>query len=504
MKKKLIYICMVTVGISFASCEKIITVNPQNTIAANLALKDATGYQSVLAAVYDGLQGYGYYGRDMMLEGDALADNIYTVVAQASGRYTGANLNTSGSQLGIWTSNYSYINDCNIIIAGIPTLTGQTPANQALSAQILAQAYALRGLLYFDLARVYGWEPTDVPTTGPDAGNNNSAVLRLTAVTDLSNTQKQNRATIAQTYAQVEADFNKAITLFQAIGSTKPSQPYVFSESAAHGWLAKVYLYAGDYPNCVTQCQAALNPAICPGKLTGAGTYTAAFNASPNPESLMELDFVQNIEVTGVIGSNGAPYTYTQPTEYTSPGNGAAGIFNAALSTFGGNTPSAELLASFDSPNDDRKKMFFPSITLTTNTVYTWCNKYDGHNGPYTDNMPILRYSDVLLMEAEAMAAQAQYGPAQTLVVQLRTARNATTANVPGDVMLKQFIQDERRRELFFEGQRFFDLKRQGLGITKPALTAVGTLSPTDFRLVAPIPSGEVLFNPALPQNPNY
>jgi hypothetical protein len=501
--KKIIYICMTTTAILLASCQKLVTVNPQNQLAPAQLLTDANGYLTVLAGVYAGVEGYGYWGRDMVLLGDALADNIVTDNGQAAGRYTNVNLNVQGNSFTIWTNAYFYINQLNIIIAGINTLN--VPAGQkALQAQIYAQAFAMRGLIYFDLARVYGWEPNNVPTSGPDASFQFSAVLRLTPT--VGALPKQARSTIAQTYAQIESDLLKAITLFKAIGTSKPSVPFAFSESAAHGILAKVYLYAQDYTNCVTQCQAALDPTICPGILTPAGTYSKAFKSpalTPNPESLLELNYNQGIQVTGVTGSNNAPYTYTQPTGYGFAGVGLPGVPNG-ISTFGGQTVSDELLAAFDTPTDDRLAMFYKSRTASTATVFTWCNKYSGAAGLYTDNIPVLRYSDVLLMEAEAMAAQGQFAAAQALVIKLRAARNASVASVPADATLNAFIQNERRRELFFEGNRFFDLKRLAAGVPKAAKTAVGTIAANDFRIIAPLPTTEVLFNPALPQNPNY
>jgi len=507
MKKKLIYIYILTAAISLASCEKIVTVSPENQVTPDVALKDVNGYLAVLSSVYDYMQNYAYYGRDMMIMGDALADNILTNSNLSGNRYVGQNTNAAGSTYGIWLNNYFYINECNIIIDGIPKLTGVLANQVNLQTQILAQAYALRALLYFDIARVYGWEPNDVPTTGFDANFTFSAVLRTTPVIDLASEDIRNRSTIVQTYTQIEADFLKAISLFQSLGSLKLNQPYAFSECSAHGWLAKVYLYWNRYADCITQAQAALNPTICPAVLGGIGTYSTNFNKTPNPESLMEINFVQTVEVTGVTGSNNAPYTYTQPSLFGFAGVGVQGTPNS-FSTFGGQNVSAELQAAFDSPNDDRKQMFYTSKDSRDATLRVWCNKYDGHGGPYTDNMPILRYADVLLMEAEAYAAtgpQQNLATAVTLVTQLRAARNATVAIVPVTAApLQQFIQDERRRELFFEGQRFFDLKRQGLGITKPALTNVGTIAANDYRLIAPIPSGEVTFNPNLPKNPNY
>jgi len=504
MKKKIVYICMTTIAITLASCEKLVTVNPQNSLTPAQTLVDVNGYLGLLAGAYAGAEGYGYWGRDLILEGDALADNIVTNNGQAGGRYTNANLFIANNTFNIWTNSYFYINQLNEIIAGINTLTNLTPAQKALQSQIYAQAYGMRAFYYFDLARIYGWEPNNVPSSGPDAGFTFSAVLRLTPITTIAGTQsKQTRSTIAQTYAQIESDYLKAISLFQAIGTVKPNPPYAMSESSAHALLAKVYLYAQDYPNCVAQCQAALNPAICPAVLTPAGTYSKAFKSIPNPESLLEFDYVQSVQVSGVTGSNGAPYTYTQPTGFGFVGVGLPGAPNN-FSTFGGQTVSPELVASYDTPTDDRKAMFYVSRTATTAATFTWANKYSGANGLYTDNIPVIRYADVLLMEAEAMAAQGQFAAAQALVVQLRAARNASVAAVPGDATLNAFIQNERRRELFFEGNRFFDLKRIAAGIPKPAATAVGTIAPNDYRIIAPLPTSEVLFNPALPQNPNY
>jgi hypothetical protein len=506
MKKKLIYIGILTLGISLTACEKTVQVTPENTLLPAQALQDVNGYQTLLSAAYNGLQSYTYWGRDMILEGDCLADNIFTVTGQSGGRYNGQNLFTKSSTYGIWTATYGLINIVNTIITGIdaaPATTAQVNAKTA--TYIKAQAYALRALFYFDIARIYGFEPTNIPATGPDAGFDRSAVIRLTPTTSSTDADMRNRNSIIETYTQIESDFLKSITLFQSVTSVKPVYPYAFSESAAHAFLAKVYLYWGRYSDCVTQCQAAINPTICYGTLTPVGTYSTAFKKIPNTEAILELNYVQSIQVAGVTGSNDAPYTYTQPTSYGFAGVGLPGA-PTPYSTFGGQTVSAELLAAFDSPNDDRKAMFFTSRTATTATSYTWCNKYSGANGPYTDNIEMIRYSDVLLMQAEALAAQgaAFYVQAAALITTLRNARNATVAPVPTDATLPAFIQAERRRELFFEGQRFFDLKRLGQGITKASATAVGTISAIDPRLIAPLPSSEVLFNPNLPQNPTY
>lgn len=496
MKNKL-YIGVVAVMlITAASCKKIVEIDPQNQLTPEVALKDVDGYQAVLISVYDRMQAYGYYGRDMALMGDALADNIFTATAISGSRYDGQNINNRGAHYNIWGNAYSAINELNNIIAGIDGLTNVPTAKVSLQARIKAEAYALRGLIYFDLARIYGYEPNRVPTTGTNANFNKSAVLRLLPTRQTPEANMQARATILDVYNSIEKDLQTSITTFVGLNLTSPpTNPYRVTESFVHALLGKVYLYwGGKDALAVQEFDKALAPALAFAKLSGAGNAANDFKKVPHPESLFELNYVQSVEVVGVTGSNDAPFTYTQPT----------GTNASNLATFAGQTVSNELNALLETA-DDRRALLFNARTSTNATIFRWANKYPGSNGAYTDNIKVMRYADVLLMKAEALANQTLYGDAATLVIQLRNARNATTAGVPTTAAIVDYIQDERRRELFFEGHRWFDLKRLGKTITKPAQasSALPVLY-TDYRLLAPIPAGEISLNPALPQNPNY
>jgi len=108
-----------------------------------------------------------------------------------------------------------------------------------------------------------------------------------------------------------------------------------------------------------------------------------------------------------------------------------------------------------------------------------------------------------LLMRAEAYAESGQTSLAQADLNALRAKRNAAPITASGDALLEA-IQDERRRELAFEGHRWFDLKRRGMDITKPAFGGNPTLPYTDFRILASLPNNQVQNNPMLVQNPGY
>jgi starch-binding outer membrane protein, SusD/RagB family len=481
MRNKILYALLL--AFSLTSCEKMVEVEPKNQLSPNIVLSDLRGMTAVLNSAYDRLQVFSYWGRDMALRGDALADNIYTVPALDAGRYASANVNNIG-QYNLWSNAYSAINDLNTVIASIDALT--VPASQTTEkATVKAEALALRGMIYFDLARVYGYDPGAIPTSGPGSGFNKSVVLRLTPTGSAADAGAVERSTIEQTYAAIETDFKNAIATFPNNGTTR----FRINKGATYGLLGKLYLYWRKYPEAVAQFDLALSNTSA--VLTN-NIVTAFTSAGANPESLFELTWVAATEMAGVTGSNESLFSYTNP-------KGRNGF-----STFGGNTVSNELFALFE-PTDARLGLVFQygGTSASSTPIYNWSSKYSGADGTYTDNISIIRYADVLLMKAEALAAQTQYGPSSIIVNQIRTARSAS-ATAPATAALVSFIQDERRRELFFEGHRFFDLKRLGNGITKPAKTAVGTIANTDFRLLAAIPVSEVTLLATLPQNPGY
>lgn len=483
MKRKLI-VLTIAISIFAAACERSIELEPKNSLSPETALADVNGYEAVLTSVYSRIQGFDWWGRTFALMGDAMADNIVVNASQAGNRYTAQNVNARNSHYNIWGVGYSAVNEVNTIIANIDGLD-VLPSEENKKKQIKAEALALRGFIYFDLARVYGYEPGKIPTSGDGAGFDRSVVLRLNPTQVVADAEVMNRNSVTEVYTQIEADLQAAISIFSELGS---SSVYRMGLGSAYAQLGKVYLYWEKYSEAV----AAFDNALANTSATLASDYSSIFTTVPSPESLFELRFIQATEMAGVTGVNESLYTYTQPN----------GMKNQ-LSTYGGQLPSPELMALFEE-DDSRNELFFKSPSTTTAAILDWVNKYDSSNGTYTDNVKVIRYADVLLMKAEALAEQGNFTGAHAVLVELREARNASIDAIPNDAAINNFIQEERQRELFFEGHRWFDLKRKGAGITKPASLGVGTIPHTDYRLLAPIPVSAVDFNPELPQNPNY
>ena len=483
MKKKIIYIFSITLGLFVTSCEKTVNVEPQNQISPTVALGTIGGYESLLNSAYVRMIDFGYWGRDMDLLGDVMADNIYTELSVANGRYISQNANNFNSHFSIWTTAYSEINDVNTIISTIDANITD-PASATRKGTLKGEALALRANTYFDLARIYGYEPTSVAA---GKGFALSVPLRLTATAGLPDATQKPRATVTEVYAAIEADLNAAIALLPSGASASRTR---MNKGAAYALLGKALLYEGKWAAAVTAFDNAMNPTNTGARLAGPGSYISAFKANPNTESFFEVVMNPVTQSGSTTGSNNSMYSYTHPNGYN------------AIPTFGGQTVSDELYALFETTDDRFKMLFKYGGTSATPPLFNWADKHSGAQGTYTDNPKIIRFADVLLMKAEALAELGSYTEAAALVVQLRTARNASITGVPTTVAIKDYIQTERRRELFFEGHRWFDLKRKATGITKPAKTGVSTLAPDDVRLLAPIPSAEVGLG--LTQNPGY
>jgi hypothetical protein len=158
---------------------------------------------------------------------------------------------------------------------------------------------------------------------------------------------------------------------------------------------------------------------------------------------------------------------------------------------------SDDLIATFET-GDVRRTLWEPG----PGGSFTG-RKWRGEKGVFLENIPIIRYSEVLLIAAEGKARSANEAGARINLTTLRTNRGLASVadDVTGQALINLILK-ERRLELCLEGHRYFDLKRLGLNITKPAPRPV--VQASDFRIIARLPVGEVQLNPNLVQNPGY
>lgn len=464
--KKVLYI--LSIGFLLTNCTDLDSLN-QRALPREIVLGDTDGYQSFLNAAYESVNDFNYYGQQMMIAPEILADNMNLV--QLTGRYELEFVNATNSGIGIWQSRYNAINECNIIIGTI--YDESVVGDDATKDAIYGQALFLRALFYHDLARVYGYEP------GQEVNGFNLTVpLKLNPTFGLSDVVDLPRASNTEVYAQIVADLNEALPLLPSTTAGTAAEVIFANQEAARLLLARVHLYQGNMTEAANNATAVITGDGT--DLVQAANYDASWDDAANPihpESLFETE-IRQTDWSSVDGPNASLHSLTMNN------TGGSQFIIAA---------SAELITALSADAGDVRANLFNTETLGEEFT-KW--RATGGTLPFLENVPILRLSEAYLIAAEALGA----GAGDQYINALRAARGiATTVSATVDNVLT-----ERRKEFMAEGHRWFDLKRLGRDITKPATSGSGTLPYSNFKVLPRIPESELSLSAELVNNPGY
>ncbi|WKL43594.1 RagB/SusD family nutrient uptake outer membrane protein [Flavobacterium sp. ZE23DGlu08] len=343
----------------------------------------------------------------------------------------------------IFAANYEGINRCNQALSIIPQLDKADPA---LRARLLGEAKFLRAFMYFTLVKTYGGVP--IIDHLPNPSSEEDRVMQLT------------RKSSDEVYAYIESDLNDAIAVLPNKSEYAASEKGRASKGAAYALLAKINLYQKNWQKVVDNCNLVTGYAIVSDY---ASMYKLA--GENDAESIFEIQGTGSVPAKGISG-----YSNTQGAR----GAGGWG--------WGFNTPSQSLVNAYEA-GDVRKNatIIFAGTTLYDGrvvplTVENPRYNYKAYSSAFTDgwetdvNIKYLRYAEVLLMKAEALNELNQTPAAILLLNQIRTRAGLgnTTAVSQGDV--KTAIWKERRVEMAFEHDRFFDLVRTGQAVAAFAI----------------------------------
>jgi hypothetical protein len=480
------YIKIIALGsvLSLASCSDLLDTEPKQSLTPGSAFANAAGYESLVFSAYGKVRSFNTYGQTMMIAPEIMADNL-RIIAN-TGRYIGQEVNADRAHINLWdfstTNNfrgvYAGINEANIILAEIDATEGA----QDLKNRVKGEALFLRSLIYFDLGRVYGYEP------GKEVnGWNSSVVIRTTPTLGFSAADLRARSTNREVYDLIEADLNTAIGLLP-VAAKGTAGIYRATKGAAEALLARVYLYDSKFPEAAAMASQAMATFGLTNDGTGLATpanYVSSFSTYPNPESLFELE-IRSVDWSTVDGVNNSMCTLT------------ANVFSSAQFIV---TASNELIAAYETGDIRRATWTETTRSGATGVVYR-SNKWLGTKGDFLENLPIIRAAELYLIRAEARFRTDAAGARSDLNA-LRSKRGlgAVDAGLVGDALFNQILK-ERRLEFAVEGHRWFDLKRNGLTITKHGNNQPVPYS--DYRLLAPLPVDQLTLNDKLVDNPGY
>ncbi|MFQ6603081.1 RagB/SusD family nutrient uptake outer membrane protein [Flavobacterium sp. C3NV] len=338
----------------------------------------------------------------------------------------------------IWDYNYAGINRANQALDMLPKLDQVTPA---LKTRLEGEAKFLRAFMYFTLVKGYGGVPI-VDHISPVPISQADKEMQLT------------RRSVADVYAFIEKDLNDAIEALPLKSAYSGSDVARVSKGSAYALLAKVSLYQKKWQSVVDNCN----------KVTG---YSLVSDYSLQFKKEGEFGSESIFEING-IGSPTAPgfgignYTASQAPR----GAGGWG--------WGFNTPTQGLADAYEA-GDVRKNatIIFRGTTLydgrvvastVSNPMYNY-KAYSSafYNLEFTDtNLRYLRYAEVLLMKAEALNELGQTNDAIPLLNEVRLRANLGSTPAVSQTDVRTAIWKERRVELAFEHDRWFDIVRTG------------------------------------------
>jgi len=378
----------------------------------------------------------------------------------------------------------------NLILENVPGME----IDPDIKDRVLGEAKFLRAHYYFILVRFFG----DVPLLAEAQYPGDDLLIP--------------RSPKEQVYDLIISDLEEAINLLPARESYSPEDTGRATVGAAVSMLARVHLTLWNWnevvelTNQVSDLGYSLND-----------HYADNFDPENgnSRESLFEIQYTGRSNFDFWSDENQASWLST----FTGPRN--SGIVAGG---WGWNQPTQEFVDAYEE-GDLRKDVTvlyeggpdFDGYDYNAEWSYTGYNlrKFlvptsiaeTSDDSPM--NFPVMRYADVLLMKAEALNELGRTNEAEAPLNQVRNRAGLGDISGLNQTDFREAVLHERRMELAFEGQRWFDLIRVDDGRGKGRwgidfLHSVGRTNASQTYLLFPIPQAEIDSNPNLTQNPGY
>jgi len=400
MRKITTFIALAILSFSSIGCDRFLDIQPEGKIIP-ITVED---YRKVLTSAYSK---YPAHKSLTALRTDEVSidENSTDFIAYREiAMWKDSNTDQATTEFP-WVSFYSvnfYLNQ--IINEGSKTMADSPEKNQ-----ILAEAYALRAYLYFDMVNLYG-KPYNSATASADRGVPISLEIDLEQVLKPSSVQ--------EVYNQIHTDMEKAEGLM--VEEKQPSGiHYRFSKVALKALQARTALYQGEWNKALSYSDQVL---ALKGDLSNLNTAATAPNHYASVESILALDNAMNSSV--------------QNLSFATP----------------------ELISKYNNTTDKRFGLYFEKSG----------SKYKVIKGGSSDFRVSFRTAEMYFIKSEALLKLNRLSEAkETLLKVLKNRYNPegyaavqTTINPMNSTDFMNYILDERFREFALEGQRWFDLRR--------------------------------------------
>ncbi len=474
--RKLLYIYLFIAAAFLSSCSNdFLDVEPSDAVSEDIIFANTQTADANMVGIYDAIvYYYGLEGYRWVFGPDVMGEDIFVRSTNNYGRFSTQvyplNYTPESSRVTeLWTRGYRVVKSCNDIINKIDGVEGTDNDKN----KIKAEALTARAFAFLKLIRMYGEYPYS-HTNGPS-----SKGIIIDLISDPSETI--GRSTVEDAYKQIASDLNAAIGLFPTDVNGATAK-WRFDKRAAHALLANAYLDMENWSGAATQANAARGGINDGSDLMNQEQYLSGFN-SYTSETIWERTFI--------VGQTHSFLTLAS-FAYTND-DGDQGF------VFGYNSlRAAHSFVNIFADTDYRKKLF--ATTPADEGVYFTKHRHPNGDMGAGRNIPRIRTSEMYLIEAEAEAAQGNNTKAQDILYSLQQKRDetATESTATGNNLIDE-IMLERRKELFAEGHRLFDIKRRNLSYTRTGEEHWQhngeTIQGDDYRLNLPIPLSEINAN---------
>ena len=408
--KKRILVFLILLQISTSCSKNFLNIGEGNTIN-NIELN--------LKNTYFNFASPDFFGRNIITIGEFASDNAVNKSFNDIQPFYNYSIRTDNSTLlDTWMRGYRVYHNSTCIISDIEKMkVDASESTKSKLESMEAQSYSLRALTNYYMVNSFGF---------PYSFNPNSN-LGLVKVNDCESSDNY-RSTVYETYNTIIEDIDLAIKLFDE--SEESLTPYALNKDAMLVLKSRVYMHLEKYDEVVEFTSEIINSSY---QLVGSeSAYFSMWGSS-------SLGF----EDIFVLGKDYQSYNYS-----------------TSLNTLFGvdKTEMSKTLKNTFSENDYRLKV------LNFKSGQGYPGKYRGTiENKQVYNVPVFRLSEVYLLAAEA---KAQLGDASAIDDLYEIAKrnvDLVITDIPTDKDgLLNFISEERRRELYQEGHRWFDMRRTG------------------------------------------
>jgi hypothetical protein len=387
-----------------------------------------------------------------------------------------------GETGGIWTNLYFVIDRANRVLELMIPVPATTSADVALKTRYRGEMLAIRGMAHLELLRNFARTAQYTP------GDTGIVIQREYIKPDMIASYKPRRSTQAQVIAFIDSTLSEA----RALIPTTFTDISRITRNAVIASQARTALHAGNWQKVIDSATAVINAV----PITNRANFPLIWTSRICPSNL-EVIWKLNVTAANIGNAVGSLWQDV---------NGAVQA-----------SPATKLLNTYDQLNDIRYNTYFRTPTTTPPATRNLIAKYGVVLAPnvpaenFEYDIKMIRTSELILARAEAYAELNNLTAANTDLALVRA--NRINGYVHVAITDKQTLIDaiilERYKELCYEGQRYYDLRRRGLTINRDLADVVNnlliqSLPPSNSKYILPIPQQEVFANPNVGQNPGY